>query len=348
MNPMLALFIYFMLTMGTIMVLLSSHWLLVWMGFEMNLMAMIPIMTHKQNIRSTESAIKYFLIQTTASIILMMSVSINFMLTGQWTMMYINNNMLSTIITISMLMKLGTAPFHLWLPEVAQGLNLNSSMILLTWQKIAPLSILYTMYPSLNYFIMFTSAILSIMLGGWGGLNQTQLRKIMAFSSIAHMGWMMAIMCYNPNIMFFNLFIYMIITITMFMIFKLNTTTNISNLSTVCNKSPTMALLIALILMSLGGLPPLSGFLPKWLVVQELVKNNNTIMALIMLMLSLINLFFYMRLIYSTSLTMFPSMNNMKLHWLYPKTNNYSSIMVILSIMSIFMLPLMPLFMNFY
>nr|WIF29577.1 NADH dehydrogenase subunit 2 [Paraechinus hypomelas] len=348
MNPILALFIYFMLTMGTIVVLMSSHWLLIWIGFEMNLMAMIPIMTHKQSPRSTESAIKYFLIQTTASVILMMSVSINLMLTGQWTTSFINNSMLSSAITISMLMKLGTAPFHLWLPEVAQGLNLNSSMILLTWQKIAPLSILYTMYPSLNHNIMLFSAILSIMLGGWGGLNQTQLRKMMAFSSITHMGWMMAILCYNPNIMVFNLFMYMIMTITLFSMFKYNSSTNISSLSIICNKSPIMASLLALTLLSLGGLPPLSGFLPKWLVTQELIKNNNMIMALIMLVLSLINLFFYMRLIYSTSLTMFPSMNNMKLHWLYSKPTKYVPLMTTFSIMSILLLPLMPLSMNFY
>nr|ADZ52835.1 NADH dehydrogenase subunit 2 [Paraechinus aethiopicus]ADZ52836.1 NADH dehydrogenase subunit 2 [Paraechinus aethiopicus] len=348
MNPILALFIYYMLMMGTIMVLMSSHWLLIWIGFEMNLMAMIPIMTYKQNPRSTESAIKYFLIQTTASIMFIMSTSINLMLTGQWTVMHINNNMLSFTITISMLMKLGVAPFHLWLPEVTQGLHLYSSMILLTWQKIAPLSILYTMYPSLNHNIMFISAILSIMLGGWGGLNQTQLRKMMAFSSIAHMGWMMAILCYNPNIMIFNLFIYMIMTITLFMIFKNNSSTNMSNLSIICNKSPITASLLALVLLSLGGLPPLSGFLPKWLVTQELIKNNNMIMASIMLMLSLINLFFYMRLIYSTSLTIFPSMNNMKMYWLYSKSIKYSSLMTSFSIMSILMLPLMPLLTNFY
>nr|YP_010940428.1 NADH dehydrogenase subunit 2 [Mesechinus dauuricus]WLR81372.1 NADH dehydrogenase subunit 2 [Mesechinus dauuricus] len=348
MNPILAYFIYYMLVMGTIMVLISSHWLLIWTGFEMNLMAMIPIMTYKQNSRSTESAIKYFMVQTTASIIFMMSISINLMLTGQWTIMYINNSTLSTIITISMLMKLGAAPFHLWLPEVTQGLHLNSSMILLTWQKIAPLSILYSLYPTLNSNIMTTSALLSIMLGGWGGLNQTQLRKMMAFSSIAHMGWMMAILCYNPNIMILNFSIYMIMTITLFMIFKHNSSTNISNLSLICNKSPIVASLLALMFMSLGGLPPLTGFLPKWMVTQELLKNNNMMLALIMLMLALINLFFYMRLIYSTSLTMFPSMNNTKMYWLYTKSNNYSFIMIIFSIVSIMSLPLMPMLMSFY
>nr|WIF29395.1 NADH dehydrogenase subunit 2 [Atelerix albiventris] len=348
MNPILALFIYFMLTMGTILVLISSHWLLIWMGFEINLMAMIPIMTNKNNPRSTESAIKYFLVQTTASIMLMMSISINMMMTSQWTVMCINNNILSSIITISMMMKIGTAPFHMWLPEVAQGLPLTSSLILLTWQKIAPLSILYSLYSSLNLNLLFTSALLSIALGGWGGLNQTQLRKMMAFSSIAHMGWMMAIMCYNPNIMILNLFIYMTMTITLFMIFKFNSSTNITSLSLICNKSPVMASLLALLLLSLGGLPPLTGFLPKWAVTQELIKNNNTIMALIMLMLALISLFFYMRLIYSTSLTMFPSMNNMKLYWKYTKTNKYYPILTSLSIISILTLPLSPMLINFY
>uniref|UniRef100_UPI0030FEE337 NADH dehydrogenase subunit 2 n=1 Tax=Erinaceus concolor TaxID=37316 RepID=UPI0030FEE337 len=347
MNPILALFIYFMLTMGTIMVLISSHWLLIWVGFEMNLMAMIPIMMNKQNPRSTESAIKYFLVQATASIMLMMSVSINLVLTGQWAITC-TNDILSSIITISMLMKLGAAPFHMWLPEVAQGLPLNSSMILLTWQKIAPLSILYSLHMSLNIYIMLISALLSIMLGGWGGLNQTQLRKMMAFSSISHMGWMMAILCYNPNIMVINLIIYLMMTVTLFFIFKNNSSTNIASLSLIWNKSPLMALILMLILLSLGGLPPLTGFLPKWMVTQELIKNDNVTMALIMLMLALINLFFYLRLIYSTSLTMFPSMNNIKLNWQHTKLNKHSLIIIILSVASIMMLPLSPMFINIY
>lgn len=317
------------------------------MGFEINLIAIIPIIIIKQNSRSTESAIKYFLVQTTASIILIISVSINLILTGQWTVTC-TNNILSSIITISILIKLGAAPFHIWLPEVAQGLPLNSSIILLTWQKIAPMSILYSFFPSLNIYIIFISALLSIALGGWGGLNQTQLRKIIAFSSIAHIGWIIAILCYNPNIIIINLIIYLIITVTLFYIFKNNSTTNIANLSLIWNKSPLIALLLALILLSLGGLPPLTGFLPKWIVAQELINNDNTIIALIILILALINLFFYLRLIYSTSLTIFPSINNVKLNWQYTKSNKYPLTIIILSVISILILPLSPIFINLY
>lgn len=84
-------------------------------------------------------------------------------------------------------MKVGLAPTHFWLPEVLQGLDLTTGLILSTWQKVAPFALLLQI-PHHNPTLLVILGLLSTLIGGWGGLNQTQLRKILAYSSIAHLG----------------------------------------------------------------------------------------------------------------------------------------------------------------
>ncbi|YP_009300399.1 NADH dehydrogenase subunit 2 (mitochondrion) [Callospermophilus lateralis] len=342
MNPLTSSTIYFTLFSGTMITLFSSHWFLTWVGLEMSMLAIIPILINKGNPRSTEAACKYFLIQATASMILMMGTMINFMNLGQWTLSNPHNQISSFMFTIALSMKMGLAPFHLWVPEVTQGIPLKSGLIMLTWQKIAPISIIYQIAYSMNSTLMLFMGTLSIMLGGWGGLNQTQLRKILAYSSIAHMGWMMVIVTYNPTLTTFNLIIYILLTFNMFMLlyhYKNSTTTSLSNL---WNKFPLLASMILIVLMSLGGLPPLTGFAPKWIILKELISNNNIILSTLMAMLALLNLYFYTRLIYSTSLTLFPSFNNAKMKWQFENTKPMPLLpnFIITSTLS---LPLMPL-----
>nr|WCD24543.1 NADH dehydrogenase subunit 2 [Ochotona rufescens] len=347
MNPLVLMMIMLTLITGTAITTFSSHWLLIWVGLEMNMLSIIPILTYKNNPRSTEAATKYFLTQATASMILMMAIILNLMLSGNWAALNPNNPIPPLLMTTALTMKLGMAPFHFWVPEVTQGVNLKSALLLLTWQKIAPLSILYQIHNSLNTTLLTLMGILSIMVGGWGGLNQTQLRKILAYSSIAHMGWMATILMYNPDIMLLNLIVYIILTIPMFSLLIINSSTTALALAQTWNKAPLMTASMLVILMSLGGLPPLTGFMPKWAIINELTKNDSIILPTVMAMLALLNLYFYMRLVYSTSLTMFPTTNNMKMKWQFePKNQAYFlSPLIILSALS---LPLLPLFTSWY
>nr|YP_010443148.1 NADH dehydrogenase subunit 2 [Propithecus deckenii]UTE82995.1 NADH dehydrogenase subunit 2 [Propithecus deckenii] len=342
MNPIALMPIITTIFMGTMLTMISSHWLLIWMGLEMNMLAIIPILAKKTNPRSTEAATKYFLTQATASMLLMMTIVINAMYTGQWNITNTHNLLTSLTIIVALTMKLGMTPFHFWVPEVTQGVTLTAGMLLLTWQKLAPISIMMQIYPSMNMNTLLAFALLSVLVGGWGGLNQTQLRKILAYSSIAHMGWMMAVLMFCPSLTTLNLLIYLMLTITLFTMLNMNTNTTTLTLSVLWNKNPTITLMILASLLSLGGLPPLTGFLPKWVIVQELTKNNNIIVATIMVIMALLNLYFYMRLIYSTSLTMFPTSNNMKMKWQFQMTKStlFLSPLITLSTLS---LPLSPI-----
>nr|QXL60245.1 NADH dehydrogenase subunit 2 [Canis latrans] len=342
MKPPILIIIMATIMTGTMIVMLSSHWLMIWIGFEMNMLAIIPILMKKYNPRAMEASTKYFLTQATASMLLMMGVTINLLYSGQWVISKISNPIASIMMTTALTMKLGLSPFHFWVPEVTQGITLMSGMILLTWQKIAPMSILYQISPSINTNLLMLMALSSVLVGGWGGLNQTQLRKIMAYSSIAHMGWMAAIITYNPTMMILNLTLYILMTLSSFMLFMLNSSTTTLSLSHMWNKFPLITSMILILMLSLGGLPPLSGFIPKWMIIQELTKNNMIIIPTLMAITALLNLYFYLRLTYSTALTMFPSTNNMKMKWQFEYTKKVT-LLPPLIITSTMLLPLTPM-----
>nr|UZC29772.1 NADH dehydrogenase subunit 2 [Microtus richardsoni] len=342
MNPITLMIIYMTITAGPMITMLSSNLFVMWIGLEMNLLALIPLMMSNPNPRSTEAATKYFLTQATASMMFLLSILMNFKQLGLWTFLPDTYNIIMTMTFISLAIKLGLAPFHSWLPEVTQGIKLNVGIILLTWQKVAPLSILSQFYELMNHNLLILSAIISVLIGAWNGLNQTQTRKILAYSSIAHMGWMISILPYNPSLTTLNLLIYIMMTIPLFIMFHTHSFTSITSMSLMWSKMPMALPMISLILLSMGGLPPLTGFLPKWAIITELMKNNNLPLASLMAMTALINLFFYTRLIYSTSLTTFPSNNNSKMfnHQSFTKNNIMLSPTTIISTL---MLPLSPL-----
>nr|AOW70988.1 NADH dehydrogenase subunit 2 [Siren intermedia texana] len=332
------------LSAGTIITISSYHWFLAWVGLEINTMAIIPLMIKPHHPRATEAATKYFLTQASASALILFSSLINAWTTGEWTIMEIQNPLSSIMITTGLAIKLGLAPFHMWLPDVLQGLDMMTCLILSTWQKIAPMALIIQLNQCLNFEMLTIMAILSTVLGGWGGLNQPQMRKIMAYSSIAHLGWMIMILPFSTSLTLLNFMIYLTMTSMMFMTFFIIKSNNINTMSISWVKSPVMTALLMTTLLSLGGLPPLSGFMPKWLIIQELVKQNMVMMATIIALSSLISLFFYLRLSYSISLTTPPTSSNFSLSWrLKPQTLLLTSYIFALSTM---LLPMTPLMLN--
>nr|QOJ44863.1 NADH dehydrogenase subunit 2 [Allobates carajas] len=338
MNPYALSMIISSLALGTIITLSSSHWILAWVGLEINTLAIIPLMTKNPHPRSIEAATKYFLTQAAASALIMFSCTLNAWLMGEWT---INNLMtpLSTVfLVIAISTKLGLAPFHFWMPDVLQGLTLKTGWILATWQKLAPMTILLQLSQSINLTMVLILGFLSILIGGWGGINQNQIRKILAFSSIAHLGWMITILKISPLLSTLNFSLYIIMSSTLFYMFSIINSTNISQLATTWTKVPTLTALSLLSLLSLSGLPPLTGFMPKWLIAQEMIKQDLILISFFMLMLTLLSLFFYLRLTYTISLTMAPNSSLSTSFWFMKKKNNLS----LLTLLTLLLLPLTP------
>nr|AGN71499.1 NADH dehydrogenase subunit 2 [Rhinoderma darwinii] len=341
MNPYALSTIFMSLFIGTILTLSSQHWMLAWIGLEINTMAIIPLMTIVPHPRATEAATKYFLTQATASALILFSSTMNAWITGEWTINSNINDTLAILLSIAILMKLGVAPFHFWLPEVLQGISLKTGLILSTWQKLAPMALLIQLAPFINLNLMLLLGLLSTMIGGWGGINQMQIRKILAFSSIAHLGWMVAVLKISPQLSLTNFYIYILLTSTLFLTFLSLNTKNISELSTSWSKAPTLTALSLLLLLSLSGLPPLTGFMPKWFIAQEMVKQDLTVFALMILLSTLLSLFFYLRLTYTMSLTLAPNTSNTPSTWIYKQKN----IMAAPIIFSLMILPISPMIM---
>nr|ABW04256.1 NADH dehydrogenase subunit 2 [Gambelia wislizenii] len=314
MSPTATMILISSLATGTIITASSYHWLLAWIGLEINTLAIIPIIAKQHHPRSTEAATKYFLTQAAASALILFSSTINAWDTGAWNILLMTNQQANILLTAALAMKLGLAPMHFWLPEVLQGSTMKTALIISTWQKLAPMALMYLTINNLSPTILLMMGLLSTTIGGWGGLNQTQLRKIMAYSSIAHLGWIAAIGPMMTNIMTLNLVIYIMMTTSMFSMFLMTQSKTIQDTTMSWTSSPTATITMMLTLLSLGGLPPLSGFMPKWLILEELTTQSLIPMATLLAITSLLSLFFYLRLTYTTTLTLSPtpSMTNHK------------------------------------
>nr|AEK27555.1 NADH dehydrogenase subunit 2 [Anolis chrysolepis]AEK27560.1 NADH dehydrogenase subunit 2 [Anolis chrysolepis] len=342
MSPTIFMILMSSLATGTIITMSSHHWLMAWIGLEMNTMAIIPIISSTHNPRSTEAATKYFLTQAAASATILFSSMNNAWETGTWDITNLTSTPSCIMLTMALAMKLGLAPMHFWLPEVLQGSTLLTALIITTWQKLAPMTLIYLTINNLHAPLLILMGLASSIIGGWGGLNQTQTRKIMAYSSIAHLGWMIAISSLMTNIMTTALLIYIMMTTAVFCLLITSKSKTIQDTTTTWMLSPMLATMMMVLLLSLGGLPPLTGFLPKWLILEELTTQNLMLTALVMMMATLLSLFFYLRIMYTTTLTLSPNTTQTKFKWRF-KLNFPTFLIMTTTTTSIFFLPMTPL-----
>nr|ADA77095.1 NADH dehydrogenase subunit 2 [Monticola imerinus] len=341
MNPQAKLIFTFSLLLGITTTITSSHWIMAWAGLEISTLAILPLISKSHHPRAIEAATKYFLVQAAASTLILFSSMTNAWQTGQWDIAQLNHPTSCLVLTTAIAMKLGLVPFHFWFPEVLQGTSLTTGLLLSTAMKLPPITLLFMTSQSLNPALMTTMAILSAALGGWMGLNQTQTRKILAFSSISHLGWMAIIIVYSPKLALLNFYLYSMMVTTVFLTLNSINTLKLSTLMTTWTKTPALSATLMLTLLSLAGLPPLTGFLPKWLIIQELTKQEMAPAATIIALLSLLSLFFYLRLAYCATITLPPHTTNHMKQW---HTNKPTSILIaILATMSIALLPASPM-----
>jgi NADH-ubiquinone oxidoreductase chain 2 len=244
---------------------------------------------------------------------------------------------LNIIFRSALLIKIGAAPFHFWFPEIIEGMSWNNTLILLTWQKIAPITIFIYIKPALIFLLSII--IWSIIIRGIFGLNQISIRKILVYSSINHIGWIILPIAYNEIVWFYYIIIYIIINFNIIIILKI---INISNLNqiNIINKKLNIKILFILNFLSLGGIPPLIGFIPKWITIQIIIQNNLFLLSLIIIIITIITLYFYTRITLST-LTLTTEEN----FWIKKKLRSF--IIIFLNIITISSLFLCTLSFNF-
>nr|ABC72164.1 NADH dehydrogenase subunit 2 [Lythrurus ardens]ABC72165.1 NADH dehydrogenase subunit 2 [Lythrurus ardens]ABC72166.1 NADH dehydrogenase subunit 2 [Lythrurus ardens]ABC72167.1 NADH dehydrogenase subunit 2 [Lythrurus ardens] len=341
MNPYVLATLLSSLGLGTTLTFASSHWLLAWMGLEINTLAIVPLMAQHHHPRAVEATTKYFLTQATAAAVILFASTTNAWVTGTWDMTNMSDPIATAMILAALALKIGLAPMHFWMPEVLQGLDLLTGLILSTWQKLAPLALIIQTAQAFDPLLLTALGLTSTLVGGWGGLNQTQLRKVLAYSSIAHMGWMIIVLQYAPQLTLLALLTYILMTSAAFLTLKLSYATKIGTLATTWSKNPLLTATAALVLLSLGGLPPLTGFMPKWLILQELAKQGLPLTATVMALAALISLYFYLRLCYAMTLTISPNTVTSTTPWRTQTTQN-SAFLALSTVMALGLLPLTP------
>nr|YP_009350962.1 NADH dehydrogenase subunit 2 [Mirocapritermes connectens]AQP28222.1 NADH dehydrogenase subunit 2 [Mirocapritermes connectens] len=281
---------------GMLVSISSNSWLGAWMGLEINLMSFIPLMSNVKNMYNTEASLKYFIVQVLASATLLFMVVMKTLTEDLFT--FEVNSYTPMIICTPLLLKSGAAPFHWWFPGVMEGLSWENCALLMTVQSAAPLMLM-------SYLIeinMFTLSIIlmSTIVGSIGGLNQTSMRKILTYSSINHTGWMLIALTTSENLWMVYFMIYSTLALTVVSAIKLSGVSFINQTMMTNKETALTKFMMFTSLLSLGGLPPFLGFLPKWIVIQTMITNNMAPLATIVVVTSLITLYYYLKISYSS------------------------------------------------
>nr|QTC08227.1 NADH dehydrogenase subunit 2 [Nigronia serricornis] len=320
------------LILGTLVAISSNSWLGAWMGLEINLLSFIPLMSNLKNMLTNESALKYFLVQALASSILLFSVIFYFVNSSyiMFNLEFFNQLLMNS----ALLLKMGAAPFHFWFPSVMENLNWLNCLILMSWQKLAPLMLIsYCLNPSYIYFI----TMISLTIGAIGGLNQLNLRSLMAYSSISHLGWMLISMIYSEIMWMTYYCFYVILSAIIVLFFSMFSMYHLNQIYSM-NFNPYIKFMMLTNMLSLGGLPPFLGFLPKLLIINLLTEFKMFFLIFFMVMLTLITLFYYIRITYSAFMLMYPS-----LKWVSKNSNSNLNIHIYLNSISILGFPFISL-----
>jgi NADH-quinone oxidoreductase subunit N len=315
-------------TLGMMLLVACKDLIAFYLAIEILSLSCYILATIKRNGQfSTEAGIKYFLLGAVSSGILLFGASILYALTGETSFQglatfmwfaphaqdYIGLSVGALFILVAVLFKLAAAPFHMWAPDVYEG----SPTIVTAFFAIAPKLSLFGILIHLLYgpffgllaqlqpFIIF-SAIVSVIVGSIGALNQTKFKRLVAYSAIGHTGFILLGIATGSldslQASFLYIIIYIIMSINLFA-FTLSTFNDfgesnfISQLSGLSRSNPLLALTLALCLFSIAGIPPLAGFFSKYLVLLSLVSNGFIVIASIAVIASVIACFYYLRII---------------------------------------------------
>lgn len=282
--------IYSILTLRTVITALRPNWIIAWIILELNILRFIPIIIKSKSNQETEASIKYFLSQAIGSIVILLGIRMINQLRRQ--------EISKIIIMLSILIKLGVAPCHFWYPSVIMSISWINCLILSTWQKIAPICLLITIsYKSGAEIILITVAAINALIGGIIGINQIHLRSLLAYSSIGHMGWIISMLSINkiyPCIIYF--ITYSIVVIPVFFIIRSSNSKSIKRIYNSFKVRITKRIILIVSILSLAGVPPLTGFIPKLIVIFRVINSKFFILLIPLIIGSYINLYYYLNI----------------------------------------------------
>lgn len=283
------------LIIGIILIIRARNWFSAWIGLEVSLIAFIPLVISKNKDYSRETRIKYFIIQRVASVLVLLRRIFLFRLWKLPEFMLIS----------SLIIKNGAAPLHFWFPRIIEGLDWSQSFLLITFQKIGPLSLLSWLRD--NSFILLRFALVRAIVGAYGGINELKLNKLLAFSSINHLCWVFAAIRVRKVWWGFYFFGYSFVLFTIIYIFSKFQIFHLNHIKLLRSE---IFFISRIVIISLGGIPPFLGFFPKLIVINLLVENKIYFLNFVFILTSVITLYYYCRILIS----LFISLNTQKFY----------------------------------
>ncbi len=292
--------------LSSLLLVSSVNWLSIYLAIELQTLTLfILVAINRDSAYSTEGGLKYFVLGAVSSGLLLFGCALLYGLSGQTSVQGLNSSLTADVgkilITVSLLFKLSVAPFHMWAPDVYDGSATIVAATLSTISKIAIFSVLVEIAPVIN--VVLVCAIFSIICGSIGALNQTKIKRLLAYSGVGHMGFVLfgvaigSLESIQASLIY--MIIYVIISICSFsIILSLNLTKPlIVEVSGVSRENSVLALTLALSFLSIAGIPPLAGFLSKWLVVLAGVSSGYSLACIIIVLSSGIAGVYYVRLV---------------------------------------------------
>ena len=312
------LFILFAI-LGSFVLISSDNFLTAFIGLELQSLSLYLMAAfNTKNLNSNEAGIKYFSLGALSSGFLLFGISMIYFDTASFTFQNLAN--FSTIsevglalVLIALFFKVSAAPFHIWTPDVYEGSPTISTLFFASLPKFASLIFLFRIYhelniskiDSLNYIFQLVCAI-SLLVGVYGAITQKVIKRLLAFSSINHIGFiLLAIMSYqymSEGTIFFYLIIYLVTIFGVFsVILNLRTSegeiTLLTGLNGLKASSRSKAISMLVFLFSLAGIPPFAGFFAKFFILSASINEGLYLLSVIAVISSVIAAFYYLSVI---------------------------------------------------
>ena len=306
------------------MIMISSNDLIIfYMGLELQSLALYVLATFdRDNIKSSEAGLKYFVLSALSSGLLLYGCSLIYGFTGSTNFNVIASQLNSNdyvltfgivFILVGLAFKISAVPFHMWAPDVYEGSPTSVTLFFTMVPKIAALTVFirFLYVPFLNLIdqwqmiIVFLS-IASMVFGAVAAIGQTNLKRLIAYSSISHIGYALAGLATVSNDGIQSSVIYITIYIMMnlglfscLLMLKRNNEyfENIDDLSGLSKNHPLLSLSLLIILFSLAGIPPLAGFFAKFYIFKSVIEQSMYFLAIVGLLSTVVAAFYYLRII---------------------------------------------------
>jgi NADH:ubiquinone oxidoreductase subunit 2 (subunit N) len=286
------------LLVGTLFVLRSSSWFVVWLGLEINMMGFIPYVGGRDGL-VLGSIFKYFLVQVVGSIGLFFLGLFGRFYWGYWSFLY-DGVFGGGVLLFVIILKMGMRPFHNWFISVSERVDWIRLVILITWQRLGPLGVVRV--GGVRVELVVVCGLISVLVGSFGGLNELNLRRLIAYSSISHLGWLFFVFVFSSWVGLFYFFVYRLIVLgVIFYLFSSNFLF-IGHFYLGFGLNLMMVGGFCLRLFSLGGLPPMLGFYCKWLGILSILSWGFYWLVVCFVFFGLVTLYFYVRVGYASFL----------------------------------------------